>query len=578
MNEDLTNTAQQTGTTQDVPPSEESTVKLWTHRIRDSKEYFLDDFKHMREDMEFAANLQWVGEKLKTEEDRYKANFITHHVNQKVSGLYARDPQATAKRRKRLDYAIWDGEVSTLQNAHLAIAGAAMSGMITPQAIQAHELLQDYEQGKAWEKLCERVGKTLVILYGYQCDTQSPSFKFQMKQLVRRIITTGVGYVRLNFVRNFDHVLSSSLTDDSLAFRIKRASSILADIDADKVDESDPKIEQLKLLFNSVMSSVKQGDTTNIEERIEFDFPSSTSIIVDKKCKTLKGFIGAEWLAQQYIMPLDSANSYFELTGEKKVCVGGTFIEYADDGVGMTRPTTGDQPKDVQKSPLGCFWEVFDLTTKSHFFIADGWKWYVQEPMPLEPTINRFWPVFSLTFNDIEVEAGQKVHIYPPSDVRLLKPMQKEWNRTHQELREHRKANRPFHWTKAGWLTDDDKSKLAEHENNELFELQGSPPTDDMNKSIGHWEGTPLDPNLYATAPLSEDIGMVVGSNQLQQQRPIRHVAATPAVIQEQARISDVNSNVDDLDDLLSEMAQAGGEMMLRTFQMQTVQRIVGKG
>jgi hypothetical protein len=71
---------------------------------------------------------------------------------------------------------------------------------------------------------------------------------------------------------------------------------------------------------------------------------------------------------------------------------------------------------------------------------------------------------------------------------------------------------------------------------------------------------------------------MVVGTNQIQQQQPIRHVAATPAVIQEQARISDVNSNVDDLDDLLSEMAQAAGEMMLRTFHPITVQRVVGRG
>jgi hypothetical protein len=55
-------------------------------------------------------------------------------------------------------------------------------------------------------------------------------------------------------------------------------------------------------------------------------------------------------------------------------------------------------------------------------------------------------------------------------------------------------------------------------------------------------------------------------------------VAATPAVIQEQARISGVSSNVDDLDDLLSELAQSGGEMMIRKFSSQTVIRIVGPG
>ena len=83
---------------------------------------------------------------------------------------------------------------------------------------------------------------------------------------------------------------------------------------------------------------------------------------------------------------------------------------------------------------------------------------------------------------------------------------------------------------------------------------------------------------MYTTQPLDEDAALAVGSNAVQQGQPIRHVAATPAVIQEQARISGVSSNVDDLDDLLSEIAQAAGEMMLREFTPQTVQRIVGQG
>lgn len=564
---------------------EENVVKLWRKRIKDARAFFEDDFKRMRENMEYAAGIQWQSQtKMDDTEERYQANFMTKHVNDKVASLYAKDPKCEARVRDRLVYQIWDGTVEQEQQAQMAVMQAMMTGMVTPIAVQAQALLQDIQQGKQLLAQIKRVGETLQRLYTYQCDTCSPSFKFQMKQLVRRVITTGVGYVRINYVNDFGHVLSSSLTDDSLAFRLKRIRSIMAGMEDDKIRDNDPRIEQLRLLLDSVESSVKDGDTTNVEERLEFDFPSSTSIIVDPKCKCLKGFIGAEWVVQQFIMPLDAANSYFELRGLEAVTVGKEFIQYTDTCEEVKQGGTDpNQPNDVQKSPLGCFWEVFDLTTKEHFFICDGWPKYVQAPAPVEPSINRFWPIFALTFNDVEVEPGCKVRIYPPSDVQLLKQIQKESNRIGNELKEHRESNRPFYWALKGLIAEQDKEKLANHRTGELIELtrplQG-PGGQDMpaENAIGKWEGVPVSKELYDRANLSQDLAMVVGANPIQSQQPIRHVAATPAVIQEQARMSGVSSNVDDLDDLFCEMADAGGEMLLRTFQPATVLRIVGPG
>ncbi len=581
MNPDDTNlnatplSAQESGSDMSIP-SEEQSVKLWRRRIKQAKEFFDLDYKRMKDNMAFAAGLQWQGqESINDKEERYIANYITSHINSKVASLYAKDPKAEAVIRKRLIYTTWDGTVEQEWQATAAAQQGAMMGIANPQAMA---ILQDIQQGKQWESLLKKVKDTLEILYEYQCDSQSPTFKKQMKQLVRRVVTTGVGYVRLNFVRSFDHVLSSALTDDSLAFRMKQVKAIMAGIQDDTILEDDPRIEQLRMLLESVQSSVQSGDTTDVQERLEFDFPSSTSIIVDPKCKALKGFIGAEWVAQQYIMPLSTANAYFELSGDEAVKVGGDFVQYDDAGCELPRPSSEEAPNDVQKSPMGCFWEVFDYTTKEHFFICDGWKWFVQEPRPVEPEVDGFWPIVALTFNDVEVEPGQKVHIYPPSDVQLLKPMQKERNRSRQELREHRKINRPLFWTMTGWLTPADRDKLSNHESGELLELQGVPPNGDVSNAIGHWAGNPIDQNMYSTQPLDEDSRIAVGSNQVQQQANISHTAATPAMIQEQSRMSGVSSNVDDLDDCLSDLARMGGQVMLREFSPQTVQRICGQG
>src|SRR5271157_187559 len=573
---------QQPGSAQDTGPTvqpevaqlEVETVKLWTSRIKRAKQYFEEDFKRMKENMEFAAGLQWDGQE-QMNDDRYVANFITHQTNQKVASLYARDPKAISRRRKRLDYQLWDGKIETLQGAAMAMQQSMMGGFVTPQAMQAQQVLADFQKGQQWEQLCEKVGKTIDTIYQYECDTQQPSFKYQMKQLVRRTVVTGVGFVRMSFIRDGDRTIASETESDSIQMRVKRAKLILSEIADDQIQEDDPRIEQARLLLQGLMGESTVAINNNLQESIEFDFPSATSIIVDPKCRSLKGFIGAEWIAQQYMMPLETANAYFETN----IKTGGELIEYSEQGMELKKPLT-DQPKDVARKPMGCFWELFDLTNKTKFVICDGWKQYVEPPASPMPTLRRFWPIFTLTFNDIEVEGGQKVRIYPPSDVQLLKPMQKERNRERQELRGHRKSNKPFYGVAKGGiqLTDADKDKLANHENSEVIEFEGVPAGTDINKAIGIFQHAPIDANVYNTDPYDQDAQLAVGSNQIQQQKPIRHVAATPAVIQEQARISDVNSNVDDLDDLLTELAFCGGEIILQEYSPQTAQRIAGIG
>ena len=549
-------------------------VKQWLKRIKDDIEYFKPDFKRMRDNMEFAAGLQWAAQST-IEDERYTANFVNREVNQKVASLYARDPKAIARRRKRLCYQMWDGTVETMQAAHMAVAQAAATGQMTPQVLQAQALIKDIDQGRMWNKVVDKVCTTMEYLYQYECDTQSPDFKYQMKQLVRRVVTCGVGYVRLNFSRHGDAALTATGTDDSVSMRMKRARRIMEQIDDDKIRDEDPRVAELEQLFASVAKSKEVGDTTNIEERLDFDFPSATSIIPDRRCKSLKGFIGARHITQRYILPLEVVNAYFE----KDIKAGGELITYAEDGVEKSKPQ-GDvhQTNDPMEKPLCCLFEVFNLDTKERFFLVDGYKYYVQEPQYVEPSINRFWPIFTLTFNDVEVEQGQKVHVFPPSDVQLIMHPQKEWNRTRQELRKHRSGNRPFYITLEGWLQNPDIDKLNEHETCEVIKFKGIPPGGTLKDAIQKFEAAAIDPTLYNTQPLEQDALMVIGSNNIQTQQPIKHVAATPAVIQEQARVSGVNSNVDDLDDLLGELARAGGEMMLREFSLETVKRIVGQG
>lgn len=568
-----------TDTHKEVSELELNSVKLWCNRVKGAKKRFEKDFTRMKENMEFMAGLQRAGQESISSGNVYICNFVNHEVQAKVAGLYARDPKAIARRRKRLDYEHWDGNIESEWAAVAAKAKGQQqlmqTGVPAPEALMADILLKDIEQGRAMQRMIKRVGATLEYLYSYECDSQAPSFKFQMKQLVRTAVTCGVGFVRLNFSRRGEAALSQTGTDDSVSMREKRAELIRQLVEDKEITEDDPRHQQLEQLEASLAAGEEAGDEGNLEERLEFDFPSPNSIIVDPRCKSLKGFIGARWIAQQYILPIEEVNAYFETN----IKPGGELITYEENGEAKVKSDVSDaNTKDPQEKPLCCLWEVFDLTTKSSLFICDGWKEWVQEPAPLEPAIGRFWPVFALTFNDVVCSGESKNTAYPPSDVELMKHPQKEYNRMREELRKHRNNNRPWYLTIAGWLTDEDIEKFGSHETSEVVQVKGIPPNGKLEDAVQKFDSAPLDQNLYNTVTIMQDIGACIGSNQQAQQAPQKHVAATPAVIAEQTRISGVNSNVDDLDDLLSELARAGGEMMLREFSAATVKRIAGRG
>jgi hypothetical protein len=144
-------------------------------------------------------------------------------------------------------------------------------------------------------------------------------------------------------------------------------------------------------------------------------------------------------------------------------------------------------------------------------------------------------------------------------------------------LRQQRIANKPRYLTGKGWLTDSDKDCLANGESNEVIELEGAKPGDDVNKVLSAWKPAPIDPAAYDTGPLTQDMFLAIGSEEGPKPTADR-ATATAATINEQARVVQASSNVDDLDDFLSYLAEATGEILLREMSTETVQRIVGIG
>lgn len=557
---------------------EAATVKQWIARIKSAKAYFDKDFQRMRDNMEFAAGFQRRGQAT-MDSDEIVINLVNRAVNQKVAQLYCRDPKAIAKRRKRMDFQVWDEDVQSLMTAMQEMSMAVQNGLAAQPDVLA--LIADFNQGQAWRKLVKKVGDALEIVYQYQCDSQQPNFKYQMKQLVRRVVTTGVGFVRLSCVAGNDMPLLSSGTDYSLLGMKKQLQMLVDQVGEEALPEEDPVMEQIRELVEAIQQMEASGeDQQDLQQKLVFDFPDPTAIIVDTACTSLKEFIGANWLAHEHIISVDDANSFFELRGDDAIQPGDGLITYSENGTPLagSAANLGTDAEGLPPLNLVCVWEVFDRTNRNKFFVVDGYKKFAQAPAPVQPCLKRFWPVFALTFNDIEVKRGLKATIYPPSDVQLMKPAQQEWNRTRQEFRNQRAANIPFYLAMEGVMVKQDKDSFADHENSEIVYVKGLPKDGDVNKMVMPFRPAPIDPNLYTIEPLKEDMQLAAGFQQADMGSAQAHVTATNSSIAEQSRINGVSSNADDVDDFLTAMAESSGELILMCFEKNTVVRIAGQG
>ncbi len=550
-----------------VPDSREALVKEWCEKIRSAKRKYYKDFKRMKENMEFVAGYQWDSQE-QMNDDRYTVNLTLRAVNQKVATLYARNPKMVVEPRKKRNFQIWDRKMESLMSALMESQMARMSMGAPP--LGALALMTDFQQGTMYETMIKAVCETLELAYQYQTDIQTPEFKVQAKQWVRRACVCGVGYVSVNFCREdqYSNELTSTHTRTNVADQVARARNILDSIKEGEVDADSAEVETLRSLFATIGVSGQEG--TDVSEHLIFDFPPSTSVIPDPSCRNLKGFIGAHWVCREFVLPLDFVKGYYERPDMK---TGGELQTFNENGEEVDLTVSGT----TCEKPMVRVWVVRNLDTKEDFTLVDGYKDFVSSPVPVDP-VRGFWNLFALTFNDVETEGKCKATIFPPSDVDLLKSAQKEWNRSRQELRKQRIANAPKYVGPDGVLVEEDIAKLANAVSNQFIPLKGLAAGQDPQTVLRPLVHAPIDPALYTSDHLSQDMLLSSGLQEANIGPAQPNVTATVGTIAEQSRMTVASSNVDDLDDVLTALAACGGEMLLRELSKETVERIVGKG
>jgi hypothetical protein len=548
-------------------------VKRWTDRVQRAKKHWQNDFKRMRENENFVEGRQWpdmpAPETQVVRDDRYIANICIRHVIQRTAELYPNNPTMQAKRAPRLMATTWDGTGQQLQQAQQSMLMAAQHGM--PPDPHALMVLQDAQTVQQFDQLMERVGTTLRMLYDYNVREQTHSFKNCMKMTVRRGIITAVGYVKVGFQRAMRMRPEIEARIADMSERLAHIERLAADMADSEIQSDSAEAEELKLAIQSLM----QEEQIIVREGLTFDYPDSTAIIPDPKCRSLRGFLGADWVAQEFLLSPEQIEEIY------MVDVGTSYTAYTADGLSqgfesarLDNHSAGGRDDEFSPDTQACVWEIYHRKDGLVYVVCDGYPDFLQEPASPDTEFSRFWPWFAFVFNEGYAQRG----LYPQSDIDLMRDMQLELNRARQGLREHRRANRPKTAVAAGLLEEADMNKLRTHPANALLELNGLAPGQKIVDVLQVIEMPPIDPHVYDTAPVFEDVLRVLGSDQADQGTTSGDATATEVSVAQFSQNTDTLSLVDDINDTMSEMARTASEILVLNVTPDTVQKVVGPG
>lgn len=563
--------------------SRAAAVRKWQDKVLTAREYWdKEAFEAMRKNMRLARGDQWsdaanpvsksgatITVDLLNDDPgaRYVANIILRHIHARTATIYGKNPKFVARRNKRLNAVTWDGTIASLQQA-MQQAQQAVAMPDDPNAmaslVAAQQIIQDASQAMAKNQQLDRIAETLELLFAHEIAEQPVPFKVQMKGTVRRALTAGVGYVKVGYQRVMALRPEAEASLNDMSQRLATLERLSADVADGEVFDGSAEMDQLK----SSMAAVQSTNQIVLREGLQFTYPNSTAIIPDTSIQQLRGFVGAEWVAEEYVLTRDRIKEIYKVD----VGSGGGARVYADLSGRFKRGEASTTGASADEDRF-CVWEIYNRTDGLVYVVCDGYADYLEEPGKPDVELERFYPWFPFVTNEVYDERT----VFPPSDVTLIRDMQLEINRARQGLREHRRAARPKTVARKGVLEETDKAAITGAKAHEVIELQGLPDNMPVEQALMAFPGPQIDQNLYDTSAAYEDILRVVGVQEANL-GGTAGATATESSIAEGSRMSAVSSVIDDLDEFLTEIARTCGQVLFLKMLPERVKEIVGPG
>ena len=362
-------------------------------------------------------------------------------------------------------------------------------------------------------------------------------------------------------------------------------------------------VAQIKLIEDSSDSVTldaekeeKEALIKDLEEKLELavnkmfviDYVETENIQVSTDINCIENYTDADWIGNELYLDKDDALARFSRLTVDDIKSAKIYYQRAPKEL-TTRDIDNVLPQGMltaesaqafvtntstQESPAFVrVVEIWDRRDKQIRTMVDGVKKWAKEPYPPPYPTSRFYPYFYFAFYEVD---GQR-HAQSLS-WRLYK-LQDEYSSTRSNFRITRERSIPGVLFNATMLDEIEAKKLTESKSQEYTALRPSDPTTPIANMFAPKPVQAIDMRLYDPTLILNDMERISGVQEALSAAingPGNPKTATEANIQQSGTQARTTSDRDNLETMLTDLAQYTAEQALQCLETRDVMRMAG--
>jgi hypothetical protein len=407
------------------------------------------------------------------------------------------------------------------------------------------------------------------------------NLKCAAKPWVRAGLTSSVAWLKVTWQQRngADPVTDQAISDlkDNLA-SVERLLVEYAD-DSGYCESAELQQEQLRL----AIKGLEDKSEAEVRKGLVIDLVDMADITVSDEAPSISRYLDSPWISHRSYLRLHQVKALFpELTSEelKNLDSYSQKKPRANDGESgaLTEFNATDadayqsqtQTHTIGQAQFCCAEEIWDRDTNQVITLIRGLKGYARQPYAPNAPTTRFFPFFGLIFTDTD---GQR---WPQSLNQRSQSLQDAYSRAISAFEEHRSRIKPKTVFQAGMMDDTEATKLAKGATQEMVPIKTTNPKQDMRQLLIPVAYAPIDMAVYDTRWIMQNFELVWGLQDAMTGSIDAAKTATEAEIQQGGTNSRSADKRDQLEEVLSELAQYTGQVAIQMISPEEVVVMAG--
>jgi len=404
---------------------------------------------------------------------------------------------------------------------------------------------------------------------------------------VRSVLSNGEGWFKATMVSEKQPrpELETALNDaQETHARLVAQQKLLED-----PQNQDPTtLEAEKAEKESLIKELEEKLEVAVAKMFVIDYVETENIQVSTDINRVENYLNADWIGNEIYMTVEDALAQFERLSVEDLRSAKKYYQRAPKEL-TTRDIDNVLPQGMLTAEsaqafvtntsteeslafIRCV-EIHDRRDKQIRTIIDGVKKWAKEPYPPPYPTSRFYPYFYFAFYEVD---GQR---HPQSLSWRLYKLQDEYSSSRSNFRITRERSIPGVLFNATMLDEVEAKKLQESKSQEYTALRPADPNVPIANLFAPKPVAGIDMRLYDPTLILSDMERISGVQEALSaaiNSPGNPKTATEANIQQSGTNSRTTSDRDNLETMLTDLAEYTAQQALQCLETRDVQRMAG--